>query len=1007
MSATVTPADRVVVTQNTVTQYVGAGAQGPRGPIGETGLGGALGSYLSAYDTTDQPALAVSTPQRLNINTLAEAKTISLVDGGRIVFHEPGTYSFTFSIQFTNGENNVINRASVWLKYQDEYYPYSASHFDIPAFRNQKPGELVATVNFVASATGEDDWVEVWWEATSTQVKAETIESPNGIPDSPSVILTVTQVMYTQEGPQGPQGVQGEKGDVGDVNPDMPIILAATEAARDAALGAQQAAELAQTAAEDAADNAQSSETAASGFAQDAQDARDAAQGFAEDAQDQAEIAAVQAGDADDSAAAALLSAQTAAAQAGIATTKAGEASDSAAAALISAQEASAAAADPNVVAVGGDLLGANTIGTVAGIAADIGVVVVNIAAVQSAEANAVAAQAAADAAVGLINLAGATSIFVNQATVYGITNYNLASTYSVTVSAGSVSRSADKITFIAPATGQTVTMTVTKDGLATPFSIDVVAAGIETPLNVSPTNGQSGVTRTLTLSASAFITYGYVDTHYSSDWQVATDANFNTVVRSLSDNTENKTSWLVSALDPVQTYYWRVRYRGASGEVSDWSAATSFATRAILINDIGTPGTAGFGVGICDEVELPFGMSKLTGTEVATSDNYGNYQYSDGSVMVWVPAFYYKWGTGSNGIALNEVEIKNFSAYDSIAEANAAGYALHRAFYDGGQVKAGFFVDKYGCSNNSGVASSVKNGLPLSSGSAHNPFSGLNGAPTNALHGAITAAKTRGADFFCASIFIHKALALLSYAHGRASVSATYCAWWDPAGVTTFPKGNNINSAARCDFNDNSVKWESDGYNFSGKTGSAGFGGGTGNLFAKSTHNGQNCGVADLNGNMWEVCPGITTNGTTLYILKTSVAMKLLTAGNSTATDVWGATSYAANYDSLGTAYGAWWENSANRQVAYGNATGQVFSDATSGNAWAWAGAGGMLATGDGGTNPFGNDGFWDYKPNEMCPISGGGWSSTSLAGVWALSLTDARAVASVSNGFRSALYL
>jgi hypothetical protein len=54
-------------------------------------------------------------------------------------------------------------------------------------------------------------------------------------------------------------------------------------------------------------------------------------------------------------------------------------------------------------------------------------------------------------------------------------------------------------------------------------------------------------------------------------------------------------------------------------------------------------------------------------------------------------------------------------------------------------------------------------------------------------------------------------------------------------------------------------VVWESDGYPNCGKTGSAGYGGGAGNLFAKSTHNGQNCGVADLNGNMWEVTIGMT----------------------------------------------------------------------------------------------------------------------------------------------------
>lgn len=411
-------------------------------------------------------------------------------------------------------------------------------------------------------------------------------------------------------------------------------------------------------------------------------------------------------------------------------------------------------------------------------------------------------------------------------------------------------------------------------------------------------------------------------------------------------------------------------------------------------INDIGVPGAAGFGVGICPV--LPVGFMPLSGFDAPLSDNYGNYQYADGSVMVWVPAFFYKWGTGTNGLAINVVDIKPFDHYATVAAANAAGYALHRAFYDGGAVKTGVFVDKYQCSNNGGIASSLRNGNPLSSNAAHNPFAGLTGAPTNAYHGAIVAAKTRGANFFCNSRFIFAALAMLSYAHAQASTSTTYCAWYS-ASTTNFPKGCN-NNALR-DVNDTTVLYTSDGYSNAGKTGSA-------NLFSRTTHNGQNCGVADLNGNMWEITPGLTSNGTNYYILKTAAAMKNVTSGNTLATDLWGATGIAALYDDLGTAYESAWETAANRVTYFGSAS-QVFSEATSGNAWNWAGLGGMLAAGDGGTNAFGSDGFWDYKPNEMCPISGGAWYSSSGAGVWTLYLNNARSASLATVGFRAALYL
>ena len=419
-------------------------------------------------------------------------------------------------------------------------------------------------------------------------------------------------------------------------------------------------------------------------------------------------------------------------------------------------------------------------------------------------------------------------------------------------------------------------------------------------------------------------------------------------------------------------------------------------------INDIGIPGQRGFGVGICPG-PLPAGMVPMSGYDDPGSDNYGNYQYSDGSMMVWIPAYYHKWGTGSNGIALNEIDIKPFNHFASVAAANAAGYALDRAFYDGGAVQPGFFEDKYKCSNNSGIASSLKNGIAITSGQrgslSNAVYSALTGAPANNMGGSFAAAKTRGSMFFPSSRFIKACRARISYAHARASTSTTYCAWY--GATNNFPKGNNNNALG--DAQDAAILYEYDGngtFLGVGKTGSA-------NLFARTTHNGQNCGIADVNGLVWEFSPGLTSNGTNLYIMKTSVRMKDVTGGNSLATDAFGATGIAALYDDLGTTYEALWATSANRQVAFGNATNQVFSASTSGNAWNYAGLGAPLAAGIGGVNSFGNDGLWDYKPNEMAPFSGGNWADSSNAGVWAFNLGYVRTTSLVGLGFRSALYL
>ncbi|NCC53781.1 MAG: hypothetical protein EOM20_21605, partial [Spartobacteria bacterium] len=378
--------------------------------------------------------------------------------------------------------------------------------------------------------------------------------------------------------------------------------------------------------------------------------------------------------------------------------------------------------------------------------------------------------------------------------------------------------------------------------------------------------------------------------------------------------------------------------------------------------NDIGVPGEWGFGVGVTPYDRVPSGFTPDTDHTNPEADGYGNYIYLDGSVVVYVPAFYYKWGTGSNGLALNDVDIQNIWQFRDRTHAALSGYALHRAFVDGGQVIPGVFVDKYQWSANSYggnvIASSIKNGDPLSSNASRQGWGSLlTGLTTgdNNLAGAIKAAKTRGEQFFCNSRFIFAALAMLSYAHAQASSSIERCAWY-LAGAN-FPKGNNSNRAERRDVDDNTVTWTSTGYSFCGLTGSA-------STFAKSTHNGQNSGIADLNGNVWEVTPGLTSNGSVFYLLKESASMVDVTGGTTLATDLWGTAGYAALYDDIGATY----ESAINRNawIRY-DSTNQTFSDATDGTAWAWAGHGGPLAAGvsSNGTADFGNDGFYDQRLN------------------------------------------
>lgn len=617
------------------------------------------------------------------------------------------------------------------------------------------------------------------------------------------------------------------------------------------------------------------------------------------------------------------------------------------------------------------------------------------------------------------VTVSGLLTLYVTQETTLTITNYDSATTYGVSVVSGSVSRTGDTITYTAGNIAGTDTLTITAGAATRAVTITVNAAGIVTPTNSTPANGatdQSGPT--LALSASAFSWTGLEDTHASSDWESATDSGFMTIVDSSYTDTTNKTSWTAD-VSTSQTYYWRVKYRGASGRESAWSTATSFTTKANFGGLIGTAGAQGFGVGVYNDT-LPSGFSAMTGTTDPASDNYGNYQYTDGSVMCFVPKFYYRIGSTSSPryatYGLNAVDIAGINTYATEAAANADGYVLHRAFTDGGSVKSGFFIDKYLCSKNGTTSGkSVKNGVPISlatSTSYTNSNGMAGGACTGILADAVVLSRARGTGFNTASIFMYSALALLSLAHGQAATAATYCAWYDAAGTTNFPKGCNNGSLA--DHLDATVTFTTAGDSGASAkplTGSA-------SNLAKTAHNGQNSGVVDLNGALYQVMLGLTDFGTSaidttqhtngnVYLLKTSVALSSLTAGWDGATDAWGnTTSLATKYDAV-TGLLPW--GATTGWLYMGNGTNRVLDPATSGAGYQRTSCGipqDTNALSAGGTNLYGNDGQYQYNRANLFPIASGYWNIAANAGLFCRNWSVSRSYDILHCGFRASAY-
>ena len=154
-------------------------------------------------------------------------------------------------------------------------------------------------------------------------------------------------------------------------------------------------------------------------------------------------------------------------------------------------------------------------------------------------------------------------------------------------------------------------------------------AATVTTPALTSPAAG-STVSQTATLASSAFATSpANVDSHASSDWQVASNAGFSAIVHQSLDDTVNKTAYTIpaGALAASSTYYARVRHRASALGVSQWSAGVQFNTVApsgsVNAPSITTPAANG----VAHNQAAPFGSSAFSTTGSADTHQASDWQ--------------------------------------------------------------------------------------------------------------------------------------------------------------------------------------------------------------------------------------------------------------------------------------------------------------------------------------------------------------------------------------------
>lgn len=165
------------------------------------------------------------------------------------------------------------------------------------------------------------------------------------------------------------------------------------------------------------------------------------------------------------------------------------------------------------------------------------------------------------------------------------------------------------------------------------------------------PANGALNIDTRPTLTTAAYVSGGGTDFHTSTDWEIASDVSFNTVVWSSYADPVNKTTVKAVSLPYNALYYARARHISSVTGAGPWSPVVSFRTLSsplVSTPSITTPASDGLQVEQGAAItSSPFGVSAgyathtVTVYEIATDAGFTNIvatTTSNTPITSWIP---------------------------------------------------------------------------------------------------------------------------------------------------------------------------------------------------------------------------------------------------------------------------------------------------------------------------------------------------------------------------------
>ncbi len=155
--------------------------------------GGFAPVYLSAIDGQTQTALA-NTAMAMELDTVVEAKQMSVVNGTHITFGADGIYNIQFSAQLHNSDSQAHD-VSIWLSRDGIAEPDSCTDITVPSKHGAFNGAAVAAWNFYYRAKA-NEYCRLMWSTASplVYIAGLPVRTAPARPATPSIILTVHRV---------------------------------------------------------------------------------------------------------------------------------------------------------------------------------------------------------------------------------------------------------------------------------------------------------------------------------------------------------------------------------------------------------------------------------------------------------------------------------------------------------------------------------------------------------------------------------------------------------------------------------------------------------------------------------------------------------------------------------------------------------------------------------------------------------------------------------------------